>query len=104
MKSVRALAYLIQFLMQRLALVVFVVAALYLVVATFMAAIGQWSWVSLSLQYQGAPVANAGMYAQIALTVLAVGLCFYLPSNRRIMQLETSHRNFSIGMQDVARA
>ena len=44
------------------------------------------------------------MYAQIGLTVLAIGLCFYLPSNRRIMQLETSHRRFSIGMQDVARA
>jgi len=63
-----------------------------------------WDWISLSLQYQGAPVENAGMYAQIGLTVLAIGLCFYLPSNRRIMQLETSHRRFSIGMQDVARA
>lgn len=44
------------------------------------------------------------MYAQITLTVLAVGLCFFLPSNRRIMQLENSHRSFSIGMQDVAQA
>merc|ERR1712173_435973 len=50
------------------------------------------------------PVENAGMYAQLALTVLAVGLCFFLPTNRRVMQLETSHRQFNVGMQDVARA
>lgn len=104
MKTVRSLAYLVQFLIQRLALVVFVAAALTLLMATIMAAFAQWAWVSLSLQYQGVPIENAGMYAQIGLTVLAIGLCFYLPSNRRIMQLENSHRRFSIGMQDVAQA
>ena len=104
MKSVRDLAYLIQFLMQRLAVFTFVVAALCLLGATLMAAFGQWSWISLSLQYQGSTIENAGMYAQLALTALAIGLCFFLPSNTRIMQLENSHRKFSIGMHDVARA
>ena len=104
MKTFRALAYLIQFMMQRLALAVFVVAALALLAASVMAALGQWSWISLSLQYQGAVVENAGMYAQIGLTALAIGLCFFLPANRRIMQLENSHRRFSIGMHDVAQA
>jgi len=28
------------------------------------------------------------MYAQIGLTFLAVGICFFLPTNRRVMQLE----------------
>jgi hypothetical protein len=102
--QLRAFAYLVQFLMQRLALAVFAVAALALLVASIMAAIGQWSWISLSLQYQGAPVENAGMYAQIGLTVLAVSICFFLPSNGRIMRLENSHRRFSIGMNDVAQA
>ena len=102
--TVRVLAYFVQFIMQRLALAVFAIAALCLFCATLMAAFGQWSWLSLSIQYQGAPVENAGMYAQIGLTVLAVGLCFFLPANRRIMQLENSHRRFSIGMQDVANA
>ena len=102
--QLRAIAYLVLFLMQRLALVLFLGAALALLGATFMAAIGQLSWVSLSLQYQGAPIDNAGMYAQIALTILAVSICFFLPSNRRIMQLENSHRRFSIGMNDVAQA
>lgn len=104
MSQLRAFAYLIQFLLQRLALLVFAVSALVLLGATIMAAIGQWSWISISLQYQGIPIDNAGMYAQITLTVLAVSICFFLPSNRRIMQLENSHRRFSIGMNDVAQA
>ncbi len=104
MKQLRAVGYLIQFLMQRLALLVFVLGAVVLLGATIMAALGQWSWISLSLQYQGAPVENAGMYVQIGLTVLAVSICFFLPSNSRIMQLENSHRRFSIGMNDVAQA
>lgn len=104
MSTIRALGYLIQFLMQRLALVIFVVAALAMLGATIMAALGQWDWISLSLQYQGRPIDNAGMHVQIGLTVLAISLLFFLPSNRRIMQLENSHRAFSIGMEDVARA
>lgn len=104
MSQLRAVAHLIQFLFQRLTLVLFAVSALALLGATIMAAIGQWSWVSISIQYQGLPIDNAGMYAQIALTVLAVSICFFLPSNRRIMQLENSHRHFSIGMNDVAQA
>lgn len=104
MSQLRAFVYLVQFLMQRLALAVFAVAALALLVASVMAALGQWSWISLSLQYQGAPVENAGMYVQIGLTVLAVAICFFLPSNARVMRLENSHRQFSIGMNDVAQA
>ena len=94
----------IQYLMQRLALAVFALSAVALLVSSIMAAFGQWAWISISLQYQGLPVENAGMYLQLGLTVLAVGLCFFLPSNRRIMTLENSHRRFSIGMDDVSRA
>ncbi|UOA32011.1 hypothetical protein DSM110093_01793 [Sulfitobacter sp. DSM 110093] len=104
MSQLRSFTYLVQFAFQRLALVVFALAALALTGASIMAALGLWNWVSLDLQYAGAPVEDAGMYAQIALTVLAVGLCFFLPTNRRIMRLETSHRQFKVGMQDVARA
>ena len=104
MSQLRAIWHLIQFLLQRLALVLFVGAAIALFAATLMAAFDQWSWISLSLQYQGMPIENAGMYVQIGLTVLAISICFFLPSNRRIMQLENSHRRFSIGMKDVAQA
>jgi hypothetical protein len=100
----RDVTYLIQYLMQRLAVVVFGLSALVLLIATAMAGLGQWDWINLPVSYNGAPVENAGMYAQIGLTVLAVSICFFLPSNRRVMQLENSHRSFTIGMQDVARA
>jgi len=38
------------------------------------------------------------------LTVFAVTLCFFLPANRRIIQLETSHRTFNVAMDDVTNA
>ena len=104
MSQTRAFVYLVQFIFQRLAVALFIVAAVALAGASLMAAFGQWNWISLPVQYDGAPVENAGMYAQLALTALAVGLCFFLPANRRIMQLENSHRKFNVGMQDVARA
>ena len=56
------------------------------------------------MRWDGLTIPNAGMYLQIGLTVLAVDLCFFLPSNRRIIQLENSHREYSIGMDDVSRA
>lgn len=102
--TVRSIVYLVQYLLQRVALVLFASAALLLVCATCMAAFGQMQWLGLDLSWNGAPLPDAGMYAQIGLTALAVSLCFFLPSNRRIMVLENSHRQFSVGMMDIARA
>ena len=104
MAHLKALGYLIQFFMQRLALVVFAIAAFCALVATVMAAFGALPWIEFSLRWNGVTVPQAGMYAQICLTALAVGLCFFLPSNQRIIALENSHRQFSVGMNDVARA
>lgn len=102
--TIRALAQFTQYLMQRLALAVFVLTALALLASCIMAFLGEWQWISLSVSYQGTAIQNAGMYVQIGLTVLALSLCFFLPSNHRIMQLETSHRSFAMGMNDVTRA
>jgi hypothetical protein len=102
--QLRAFASLVQYLLQRLALVVFVVAALALITATAMASLGLWNWIEIPVSIAGQPVENAGMYAQIGLTVLAFSICFFLPSNWRIMRLETSHRNFAMNMNDVSRA
>jgi hypothetical protein len=99
-----ALTALIQYIFQRLAVALFAIAAVAIAVSTVMAALGLWAWVELPISYAGEPVENAGMYAQIGLTFLAVGLCFFLPTNRRVMQLETSHRQFSMNMDDVTRA
>lgn len=99
-----ALTALIQYIFQRLAVALFAIAAVAITVSTVMAALGLWAWVELPISYAGEPVEKAGMYAQIGLTFLAVGLCFFLPTNHRVMQLETSHRQFSMNMDDVTRA
>jgi hypothetical protein len=44
------------------------------------------------------------MHVQLGVAALALGLLAFLPANARIMALETSHRQFSLHMQDVARA
>ncbi|MFX4297595.1 DNA repair protein [Pseudosulfitobacter pseudonitzschiae] len=90
--------------MQRAALAFFILTAVGLTAATGMAATGQWHWFDLPLSWNGAPVPQAGMYAQIALTVFAVCLCFFLPSAYRTMQLENAHRDFSVNMTDITRA
>ena len=104
MQNLKAVGFFIQYLMQRLALFFFAACAAALTTATIMASLGFWAWIDLPLSYAGTPVENAGMYVQIAATVLAAGICFFLPANARIMQLENSHRRFSMSMDDVARA
>ena len=58
----------------------------------------------MNLRWDNIIVPNAGMFVQIGITTLTVGIWFFLPSNNRIIQLENSHRQFSIGMTDVSRA
>jgi hypothetical protein len=76
---VRTFAFLVQYLMQRLALFVFAIAALALVCATVGAAFGTLPWIQMNLRLDGLTVPNAGMFVQIGLTILAVGICFFLP-------------------------
>ena len=90
--------------MQRVALVLFALLALALVTATALSAIGYLPWAELALSWNGTPVSNAGMYAQIGLAVFALTLCFFLPSNARLMRLEHSHRQFGINVDDITRA
>ena len=99
MTHLRAFAYILQYLMQRLALLVLAILC-----DTLAAAIGALPWFQINMRWDGLTIPNAGMYLQIGLTVLAVGLCFFLPSNRRIIQFKNSHHEFSIGMDDVSRA
>jgi membrane protein implicated in regulation of membrane protease activity len=75
-----------------------------LLAATLAAAFGQLPWPDLPLRLGGVPVPDAGMWAQIVLTAVMVLLCAYLPANIRMARLERSHRNFQVGMEDIARA
>lgn len=90
--------------MRRAALILFAALATCLLVATGLATAGIWPWIDLAVMWNGARVAEAGMIAQIGLTIFAVTLCFFLPTNARIMKLEHSHRQFSVGVDDITRA
>jgi membrane protein implicated in regulation of membrane protease activity len=83
---------------------IFLVCAFALIAATVAAAFGQLPWLTISASFGGVAIPQAGMWAQIAVTVLVVLLCFYLPANWRMARLERSHRSFAMGMEDVARA
>ena len=102
--QMKTFALLTQFLFQRLAVALFLLAALALSAASIGAALGLVPWLEFEAGFGGVIYHNAGQIAQLGLTVLAVLLCFFLPTNARIMALETSHRRFNIGMHDVARA
>lgn len=61
-------------------------------------------WLEMTATFGGVGYPQAGQVVQIGVTTLLLGLCVFLPANARIMALETSHRRFHIGMEDVARA
>ena len=91
-------------IMQILAIGILGVASAGLVGSAIAAALGVIPWLTLPLTFGETQVADAGMYLQIGLGILTASLLFMIPSNNRILALEHSHRDFQIGMDDVARA
>jgi hypothetical protein len=89
---------------QTLAQALVAVAALAMLAATVAAAAGLIPWPELSLRWGGAYIPQAGMYGQVALTVLLALMCVFLPANARMARLERSHRSFQISLEDVRRA
>ena len=61
-------------------------------------------WLQMDVGLGGAVSVDAGFAVQLALTLLILGLCFFIPMNDRVMRLENSHRTFRVTMWDVARA
>lgn len=94
----------VQQFFQKVALVAVVGFSIVVLGATLAAALGLAPWLSFTASYGETVVPYAGMITQLFLAALAISLCFYLPSNRRILELEKSHRNFHISMEDVAKA
>jgi len=103
-QEIRGFVFLIQFVMRHLAMALFALLAMILVSWCLLATFGAMPWLELAVWWNGVPVANAGIYAQVGFAILSLALCFFLPTNQRILALENSHRKFSIGIQDVARA
>ncbi len=91
-------------LMQRAMMALVLGGAVLVLGWTIAAAAGFAPWLSIPMGLSGSALIDGGPGVQIALVVLLFGLAAFLPANARIAQLETSHRNFHIGMQDVARA
>ncbi len=86
------------------AMVVFAVGAMGGVVASALAFAGVLPWPEIAIGYGGAVVPWAGMALQIGLTALFVLLAVFMPSSRRVLRLENSHRRFEIDMDDVTKA
>jgi hypothetical protein len=102
--NLHAAAVLLLGLLQRFSFGLIIAAAVFAVLSVALAATGVWPWLHLQLAWGDMPLPQAGMWLQCGLAGLAVMLAAYLPANARIMALETSHRRFQIGMEDVARA
>ena len=102
--SLRAIGWIVLVLAQRLAMIVIVLGALALLAWTAAAALGFAPWLETTVVMGDFQYTDAGMYLQIAACVLALALLVYLPANRRILALETSHRRFHMTMGDVAKA
>lgn len=93
-----------QVFLQGLSFFLILICAAGLVILTLAAVLGVVPWLRFTLQFGDQVFANAGQITQIAATLFCVMLAGFLPSHARIMALETSHRQFSLGMQDVAHA
>lgn len=90
--------------LQALSLFLIVTMAVALVGSSLLAALGLSPWLYLPLRFGDTVYPQAGMWLQIGVAGLFLALCFYIPANRRMVQLERSHRDFSMTMDDVARA
>lgn len=101
--QLRATAFQLSRILHVVSLWLLSLAAVAMVVVTTLSALGVLPWLSIQAGF-GEPSPLAGMIAQIGLTALLVLLAGFFPASSRVLQLETSHRNFRMGMKDVAEA
>ncbi len=85
-------------------MVMMAVLCLAVVGYTIAAALGLAPWLTFSATFGEFYVPNAGVYLQVMLAVVFTALFFFMPTTGRILSLERSHRDFSMTMEDVARA
>lgn len=85
-------------------MVLILVIGLAAIAYTLASAFGLAPWLTFTATFGDFFVPLAGMYTQIVLTIMLASLFFFMPSAKRILSLERSHRNFQMSMEDVARA
>lgn len=103
-RSHTSFAYAVARFLHICALGIVALAALSAAVYTGLSVFGVTPWIEVPLMIGGAEIEGAGVALQIALTALLVILTFYIPSSIRVLNLETSHRNFQLRMEDIANA
>lgn len=81
-----------------------ILLAVALIGAAGAAFLGLWPWLHAPLTLGALELPQAGMWIQLAITGFVIGLVTFLPSIRKVSQLEVSHRNFHITMDDVRGA
>jgi len=81
-----------------------ILIAVGLIAACLLAACGALPWPQIDVRFGAVLVPQAGLWAQLSVTGLFIALCCTLPANARMARLERSHRNFAMGMEDVAQA
>ncbi|SDZ31527.1 hypothetical protein SAMN05444004_11061 [Jannaschia faecimaris] len=91
-------------LLQQLCTFVLFLVALVLAGLTGCALLGVLPWLELPVSVGGEDIVQAGMIAQIGMTVLILLLVGFLPANARMRRLELTNRDFHLSMNDVAQA
>lgn len=83
------------------AVFLFALASLGLFLAS---ALGLVPWLSVTLHFGEISVPQAGPWIEGGVAALGLVLMLWLPAHARVARLERSHRDFHIGIEDVARA
>ena len=104
LSSVRSATRSAAVILQTVSFGLVLICALCLSLLTFGAMVGLLPWLQFTVLMGDQVFENAGQFAQIGATLLCMMLVGFLPTHARIMALENSHRQFSLGMQDVAHA
>ncbi len=89
---------------QLISMVALVLLAAFSVGYTAACYFGYAEWLNFPMAIGDTIYLESGYYVQLGLTGFLIALCLFLPTNRRILSLENSHRRFHIGMRDVAQA
>lgn len=87
-----------------LSFVLVILLSLSALVAVGLAAFGVIPWLEFEARFGSYYIPEAGVFTQVGITLILVSLVFYVPSARRIMELEANHREFNLRMEDIARA
>ncbi len=90
--------------LQGAATILIVAVALGALTMTVLAAFGMVPWLEFTATFGSYYLPQAGIMTQIGVTGLLLSLLAFLPSARRVMSLESRHRDFGLRMEDVARA